>query len=213
MARAAGSGIDERPRARRLVLASGSPRRRQLLESIGLRFAAIAPDIDETPRPRRGARALRASGWPGRRRRPSRLAPDDVVLAADTTVAFAGADPRQAGRRRRRPSHAAGSCRTRPTTCTPASPCGPPAGPSRGSSTTDVTMVRSRRPTSRWYVGTGEPLDKAGAYALQGAGGVLVRVRRGQRSATSSACRWPSVAELLAAAGWPLDRLRHQPPG
>jgi septum formation protein len=48
--------------------------------------------------------------------------------------------------------------------------------------TTSVTMVALTPAAIEWYVGTGEPLDKAGAYALQGAGGVLVSGIRGSVS-------------------------------
>ena len=41
--------------------------------------------------------------------------------------------------------------------------------------TTDVTFVELTAEAIEWYVGTGEPMDKAGGYAMQGAGGALVR--------------------------------------
>ncbi len=48
--------------------------------------------------------------------------------------------------------------------------------------TTLVTFVVLDEAMIRWYVGTGEPMDKAGAYAVQGAGGALVRFVRGSVS-------------------------------
>ena len=48
--------------------------------------------------------------------------------------------------------------------------------------TTLVTMARSRPARCEWYLGTGEPFDKAGAYAIQGAGAVLVEGVRGSVS-------------------------------
>ena len=52
----------------------------------------------------------------------------------------------------------------------------------RTSSTTDVTFATLSEADIEWYVGTGEPFDKAGAYALQGAGGVFVTTVTGSVS-------------------------------
>jgi len=78
--------------------------------------------------------------------------------------------------------------------------------------TTFVTMVTMAEADIAWYVGTGEPLDKAGAYALQGAGGLLVRSVEGS-SSNVVGLPLAELAELLAATGWPLDRLRDGRPG
>ncbi|HEX6787270.1 MAG TPA: Maf family protein, partial [Acidimicrobiales bacterium] len=75
-----------------------------------------------------------------------------------------------------------------------------------------VTMVAISEADIAWYVGTGEPLDKAGAYALQGAGGLLVRSVGGS-SSNVVGLPLAELADLLTAAGWPLDRLRHEPRG
>ena len=194
----------------RLVLASGSPRRRQLLETIGLRFAAVPPDIDETPRPDEDPR-----GYVERLDREKAGAvtasTDDVVVAADTTVAFAGqiigkpVDAADARRMLRLLSdqthdvHTGVAVRTAGRTTTRVV-------------TTFVTMVTISEADIAWYVGTGEPLDKAGAYALQGAGGVLVRSVDGS-SSNVVGLPLAELAELLASAGWPLDHLRNAPPG
>jgi len=194
----------------RLVLASGSPRRRQLLETIGLRFVAIPPDIDETPRPDEDPR-----GYVERLAREKaeavRASPDDVVVAADTTVAFAGhilGKPVDAADARRmllllsdqtHDVHTGVAVRAGGRTATRVV-------------TTFVTMVTISESDIAWYVGIGEPLDKAGGYALQGAGGLLVRSVEGS-SSNVVGLPLAELAELLAAAGWPLDRLRLDPPG
>jgi len=194
----------------RWVLASGSPRRRQLLETIGLRFAAVPPDIDETPRPDEDPR-----GYVERLAREKAGAvtasTDDVVVAADTTVAFAGqilgkpVDAADARRMLRLLSdqthdvHTGVAVRTAGRTTTRVV-------------TTFVTMVTISEADIAWYVGTGEPLDKAGAYALQGAGGLLVRSVEGS-SSNVVGLPLAELAELLASAGWPLDHLRDAPPG
>ncbi|MGH7676080.1 MAG: Maf family protein, partial [Gemmatimonadales bacterium] len=75
---------------RPLVLASGSPRRRQLLEMLHIPFRVIAPDVDEHVRDgeRPGAYVTRLSRAKAEIVVPR--APGDVVLAADTTVVLDG---------------------------------------------------------------------------------------------------------------------------
>jgi septum formation protein len=73
----------------RLILASGSPRRANLLEQIGLTFEIFRPDIDETPRPMESARkyATRMSEEKmSRSREVMNLAPGRVLVCADTIV-------------------------------------------------------------------------------------------------------------------------------
>jgi septum formation protein len=69
--------------------------------------------------------------------------------------------------------------------------------------TTEVTMTTIDDGLLAWYVGTGEPMDKAGAYALQGAGGVLVASVRGS---VSNVVGLPlaELVDLAQRAGVPL---------
>jgi septum formation protein len=153
----------------RLVLASGSPRRRELLGFLGLPFDAVAPDVDES---------LLAGEAPetyvARLARTKAVAVGgDVVLAADTTVVLDGeifakpTDGRDAARMLRALSGATHEVLTG-------------VAVHRGSALvthverTFVTFVAMSDADVAWYVGTGEPLDKAGAYAVQGAGGRFV---------------------------------------
>jgi len=197
-----GVGPDRRPR---LVLASSSPRRQRLLEGMGLHFASVSPDIDETPRP---GEAPRAYVERLARDKAAAVAADegDVVVAADTTVACDGeilgkpVDPADARRMllllsdRTHDVHTGVAVRTGGRTATRVV-------------TTFVTMVPIGEADIAWYVGTGEPLDKAGAYALQGSGGLLVRSVEGS-SSNVVGLPLAELAELLAASGWPLERLR-----
>jgi septum formation protein len=61
-----------------------------------------------------------------------------------------------------------------------------------------------------WYVATGEPLDKAGAYALQEGGGLFVAAIEGSASNVVG-LPLAVVADLLAAVGFPLSRFRVAP--
>ena len=156
-----------------VVLASGSPRRRQLLEMVGVPFQVVAPEVDERVRdgepPEAYVRRLaRAKAAAVAARRPRAL-----VLAADTTVVLEGeifGKPRSAEeavamlRRLQGKTH-------RVMTAVAV------ARGERLEDALDVTAVTFRPLTEAMivdYVATGEPLDKAGAYAIQGKGAALV---------------------------------------
>jgi septum formation protein len=76
--------------------------------------------------------------------------------------------------------------------------------------TTRVSMVELSDEDVDWYVGTGEPLDKAGAYALQEGGGLLVERIEGSASNVVG-LPLAVMAELLADLGYPLSRFRGPP--
>jgi septum formation protein len=154
-----------------LVLASASPRRRELLERLGLAFTVAAPDIDESVRPGEAAVAY-----------VERLAAEkaaavggaaDVVIAADTTVEIDGeilGKPIDAADARRMLGRLSGRTHRVHTGVAVRHD-----GSARvGSATTFVHMAPLSPGAIEWYLATGEPFDKAGAYALQGTGGVLV---------------------------------------
>jgi septum formation protein len=161
-----------------IVLASGSPRRRQLLEMLGLEFRVVAPDVDETRGP-----AEQPEGYVTRlaREKASTVAGRErgaVVLAADTTVVLRGhvfekpRSPDEAGRMLRE----LGGRKHQVMTAVAVAQNG------RIEHALDVTDVTFRRLSDELiaeYVATGEPLDKAGAYAIQGKGAALVEGIRG----------------------------------
>ncbi|MFN8020909.1 MAG: Maf family protein [Acidimicrobiales bacterium] len=155
-----------------IVLASGSPRRRELLDQLGLRFTVRAADIDESVHGDEDpvAYVARLS------REKAAAVPVDagtLVIAADTTVDVDGtilgkpADEAEARSMlaamsgRRHHVHTGVTLRLDDRSVTEVT-------------TTAVDVVPIDDATARWYVGTGEPFDKAGGYAIQGAGGVLV---------------------------------------
>jgi len=159
-------------RARRIILASSSPRRHELLTQLGIRFDITPADIDETERPgedpvtyvRRLAVEKAAVG---------EFAAEDIVIAADTTVDVDGeilAKPEDEADARRMLGLISGRTHDVHTGV---------AVRHRGRTevavaTTLVTMVPIDEARMRWYVGTGEPFGKAGAYAMQGAASALV---------------------------------------
>jgi septum formation protein len=158
---------------RRLVLASGSPRRRELLALLGLEFDVVLPDLDETSLPGEEVEALVVRLAAAKARAVSASRPDAIVLGADTAVDVDGltlgkpADPVDA---RRMLELLSGRDHAVFTAV---------AVTADGHLSTAVTRSTvSFAPLDHaqieWYVDTGEPFDKAGAYALQGVGGAFV---------------------------------------
>ena len=105
-------------------LASASPRRRQLLELIGVPHVVTPADIDETPRARRAARRLRAAA--GARKGRGRLgtAPRSAGARGGHHGGGRRRDPRQARIGSRSALPCSASSRAASTWCTPASRCG-----------------------------------------------------------------------------------------
>ena len=158
-----------------IILASQSPRRRELLEQVGLTGFTVRPargeeraEPDLSPEElveelsRQKAREVAASADP-----------DDLVIAADTVVAIDGqilGKPRDPADARRMLTLLSGRTNM---VCTGVTVCR--AG--RFETGHEVTAVRFR-PLSQEeisaYVSSGEPMDKAGAYGIQGLGALLV---------------------------------------
>lgn len=156
-----------------LILASSSPRRKQWLESLSIPFEIMAPDIDETPteaedpaylvlRLAKGKAALISAANPGR-----------WVLAADTTVAVdhhtlnKPVDTEDAVRMllliqgRRHEVHT-GMCLQRDQNVY------------AFVDTAEVFLRPLSEAQARWYVASGEPMDKAGSYAAQGIAALFI---------------------------------------
>lgn len=162
----------------RLILASGSPRRRELLAGLGLSFRVVAsaaeeqvelPDADSDPVGHAVAAALAKAGDVGRN------FPECLVIGADTVVFIPGkafgkpCDPAQA---RAMLAELTGRDHFVVTGLAVGR-----LGDGRWTTGHEVTRVWMRQACSEEiddYVRTGEPMDKAGAYAIQGKGSTLV---------------------------------------
>jgi septum formation protein len=168
---------------RRLILASSSPRRRNLLEEAGFRFDVEAPDVAEAPLPDEDPDACARRLALEKLEAVAPRAPADCcLLAADTVVALDGdsiGKPRDteeavemllrlSGRTHRVFTGFAVGARGQRVHL--------------GLEESRVRMRRFDREEARVYAETGEPLDKAGGYALQGVGGGLVEEIEGSRS-------------------------------
>ena len=160
-----------------LILASGSPRRRELLGLFGLPFVIRAADIDETMNP-----ALPPEAEVARVSRLKALAvpreAEDVVIAADTIVVCGG---RVLGKPHSHEEAAqmlrllSGRDHQVMTGCTVRAPGGT-------ETFTEITDLHFRQLTEAEiarYVATGEPMDKAGAYGIQGGAALFCQGIRG----------------------------------
>ena len=164
----------------KMILASGSPRRRELLRQMGLsEFEIRPPEVDEgfpsglTPREtveyisrKKCAAAAETS------------APDEIVVAADTMVFVDGAPLGK-------PADEADALRMLTLlqgrghlVCTGVSVCGEGRTLTESEST-EVFFRPAGREELLAYIRTGEPMDKAGAYGVQGLGALLVEGIRG----------------------------------
>ncbi|MFA5184916.1 MAG: Maf family protein [Patescibacteria group bacterium] len=164
-----------------LILASSSPRRRELLERLHIKIEIHPADVDETPLKNEHAKAMVLRLAKDKAAKVAEEHPGRWVLASDTTVALKG------------------------------KPIGKPTSETDAKSTlkklqgrkhqvytaiclqngkkkfalADTTDVIFRKMTEKeiaWYVKTGEPMDKAGSYAIQGVGGLFVKSIKGSHS-------------------------------
>lgn len=160
----------------KIILASSSPRRRELLRQVGCEFEVIVSDADE-PRPQAGEdpRDFVSRSAAAKCDAVAREHPDRVVLAADTIVVCGGAilgKPRDE-------SDAFDMLKSLVGREHQVMSCVVARRGERCSQRLSVTDVSFRADISgdelRRYIATGEPMDKAGAYGIQGIGALLVR--------------------------------------
>lgn len=155
-----------------LLLASTSPRRRELLSRAGLTFGIRAPEVDETVRPGEAPEAYVSRLARAKARAVASGSPHALVLAADTSVVTDTGilgKPRDDAEALAMLTSLMGRSHRVLTAVALAG-----AAASEVLVSTRVWMRPADPEELRWYVQTGEPADKAGAYAIQGIGGQLV---------------------------------------
>lgn len=163
----------------RLVLASASPRRRQLLEQLGLSIEVRPAAVDETALSgeRPGAHVERLARE--KAEAVARLEPDALVLGGDTVVVLDDeilTKPADAADAVEMLLRLEGRAHRVETGVAIVAPDGRTAV---AVVSADVRFRSFDREMAESYVATGEPLDKAGAYGIQGYGSVLVESIRG----------------------------------
>jgi septum formation protein len=181
----------------KIILASGSPRRQLFLAGLGLDFAVVIADVDETGRTGETPPAFVRRLALAKAAAVAVAHPEAWVIGADTVVVLAGAilgkpaDPddalamltRLAGR-----TH---------EVWTGFAVMRDEAVAIAREVRTEVTFVTAAAAVLAAYVATGEPLDKAGAYGIQGRGGVLVERIDGSHSNVVGLPMAELVEELL----------------
>lgn len=182
-----------------LLLASSSPRRRELLDALGLEFSVTPVDIDEAPQPGETPRAM-VLRLAAAKAAAVDAADDRIVIGADTAVVLRDA---AFGKPRDRADAlsmlASLSGRAHRVLTGVAVRRG-----ARAWSAVSDTEVRMRvidKGEAERYWQTGEPDGKAGAYAIQGQGGVFVESITGSYSGVVGLPVF-ETAQLLAAAGF-----------
>lgn len=154
-----------------LILASGSPRRRELLSQAGVEFSVIVPGCDETPVPGESAREMVERLALTKALAIAAQNPESYVLGADTTVYIGGVslgkpesveEAYQMLRTIQGTTHEVWGGIAVVRESSGVREC--------WSHVTRVTMAPMDEATIREYVASGEPMDKAGSYAIQGLG-------------------------------------------
>ncbi len=185
-----------------IILASASPRRSELLAQIGVPFSVQPAHIDETPRT-----AERPAAYVERLAREKALAvaaafAGDLVLGSDTSVVLNGVilgKPVDSKEAMATLGALSGTTHQVMTAVALA----------RGSHcesrlvTTEVTFRGLTKQEIAAYVASGEPMDKAGSYGIQGLGGIFVKELKGSYSAVVG-LPLQETATLLAEAGCPV---------
>ena len=191
-----------------IILASASPRRRELLERVGItNFTVWAPNVDESVEPGLSpADMVEELSLRKARAAAENFGPEDLIIAADTVVALDGTvlgKPRDkdgafamlsalSGREHRVYTGVTVLQGDRAVT---------------QHERTAVTFRELSPAEIRGYIATGEPLDKAGAYGIQGVGALLVSGIRGDYS---NVMGLPVFRLGRILSGFGLDLLRKQ---
>ena len=170
------------PSSLRVVLASRSPRRIELIAQLGITPEVVPADIDETPQSgEQPAEYVQRLASSKARTVQQRLATDAFVLGADTTVdldgTIFGQPVDEADARRMLKALSTRTHRVHTGVAV--------VGPTTAQVLVVTSLVTFEPVTDAlldWYIGTGEWKGKAGSYAIQGLGGTLVQSTRGSMS-------------------------------
>jgi septum formation protein len=166
---------------KQIVLASGSPRRAEILRKVGWSFEALPVDLDETPAPGEEPVAYVERLAREKAEAAASRMPDRLVLGCDTTVVIDGqklGKPLDHDDARRMIRLLSGRWHE-VLTGVAVIHAGEPAIRRVAHETTRVRFAELTDDEIDWYVATGEPMDKAGAYAIQGCAAFFIEAIEG----------------------------------
>ena len=175
--------LTDRPRILELpkiILASGSPRRAEILRTVGWPFEVMTPDIDETRRANEDAVSYVQRLARSKAEAVAQRVPSSLIVAADTTVAIdeqileKPSDENDAGRMLRKLSGQWHQVITGVALID-----GATSQLRVACEKTEVRFATMSQDEVDWYASSGEPMDKAGAYAIQGLGARFIERIRG----------------------------------
>jgi septum formation protein len=195
------------------ILASGSPRRRELLAGLGIAFSVFKPDIDESERPGEDPVAyVRRLSREKADAVAARLTEPSAILAADTTVIFDGRILGKPSTPDEARAMLAALRDTAHTVCTALTlrRTDQPVRVQTEHTLTTVVMRPYSDAEIEAYIASGDPFDKAGGYAIQHAGFAPVARIEGSHSNVVGLPLETLTAmltdfELLPATGYTAD--------
>ncbi len=160
-----------------LILASSSPRRQEFLHNLGLEFSIVTADIDETPIHKEQPEKFACRMAKAKAQAIAQANPSSWIIGADTVVTLQNgsilgkpADEAKAMIMLNQLNNTTHRVMTGMHLC-----CLDLAVTTTLVETTEVTFMANQEKALRAYVRTKEPLDKAGAYGIQGLGSFLIR--------------------------------------
>jgi septum formation protein len=163
-----------------IILASGSPRRAEILRTVNWPFEVVSPDVDETRYANEDAVTYVQRLALAKAEAVAQRVAGSLIVAADTTVVI---DEQIL----EKPSDQNDACRMlrqlsgqwHQVITGVALICTATAESHVACETTEVKFATMSPDEIEWYVSSGEPVDKAGAYAIQGLGARFVEGIRG----------------------------------
>jgi septum formation protein len=192
----------------KLILASASPRRKELLTQIGITPDLIsAADIDETPKSDETARHLVARLADEKCAVVAQAHPDDFVLAADTIVTLGNRILGKAADQKQARAFLELLSGRRHQVMTGVTIAAPGGKLSHRLVATTVSFKRLSEDELRWYLSHDEWQGKAGAYAIQGLAGCLIKQINGSYS-NIVGLPLRETAQMLNGLGYPVFAAR-----
>jgi len=183
-----------------LILASASPRRQALLAQFGLPFQVCPADLDESPQPQESAATLVQRLALAKAQHVQAGHPAHWVLGADTIVVLDGdvlGKPRDGAEAEAVLQRLSGR---RHQVLSALALVGPEGWQQQALSSNEVVFAALTESWISRYVASGEPMDKAGAYAIQGWAATRISRLEGSYSAVVGLPLY-ETAQLLEAAG------------